>query len=73
MSTAKTVNVSHIRFTSTVYPTAQDIALWESLTAEEKRAVIQRELDEAEASGLAPKQSMAEIIAKARADLGHDL
>jgi hypothetical protein len=66
-------DISHIRFTSTVFPSAEDIVLWDSLSAEEKRAVIARELHEAEASGLAPKQTMAEIIAEARTELGHEL
>jgi hypothetical protein len=70
---AKQIDISRIRFSSTVFPSADDIALWDSLSAGEQRAVIARELAEAEAGGLAPKQTMAEIIAEARTELGHEL
>ena len=67
MSGTDTIDVSHVKFTSTVMPTDEDIALWESLSEAEQEAVLDRELAEAEASGTAPKQTMAEIIAEARA------
>ena len=54
-------------------PSEADLELWNSLTEEEREAVLLRELDEADASGLAPKQSMAEIIAEARAPVSRDL
>ena len=56
-----------VKFASTVYLTAEDMKLWDSLSPERQRAVVMRDLAETEASGLAPKQSMAEIIAEARA------
>lgn len=48
-------------------PTAEDISRWEALSDEEKKAAIIAAMDEAEAEGLAPKQTMAEILAEARA------
>lgn len=38
MSSTKTVDISHIRFTSTVFPAEGDMRLWDSLSAEERRA-----------------------------------
>lgn len=67
MSTTKTLDVSHIRFTSTVFPTEADMKLWDSLSPEEQRAVVQRDLDEAEASGVAPHETVEELLARVRA------
>ena len=58
MSETKTIDVSHIRFTSTVFPTEEDMRLWDSLSAEERRAVVRRDLDEAEASGVAEPETI---------------
>ena len=67
MGATKTVDVSHIRFTSTVFPTEADIELWESLSPEEQRAVVARDLDEAEAGGIAKPESIDQVIARVRA------
>ena len=64
----KTIDVSHIRFTSTVFPTDEDMKLWDSLSAEEQRAVVRRDLDEAEASGIAEAESAEEIMQRVRAE-----
>ncbi len=72
MSDTDTIDVSHIRFTSTACPTDEDIRLWESLSDEEQHAVLERDLDAAEKSGLAPVRSMADLIAEARADMRHE-
>ena len=68
MSETKTVDISHIRFTSTVFPTEEDMRLWDSLSAEERRAVVRRDLDEAEASGIAEPESVEQIIERVRAE-----
>lgn len=73
MRDTKTVDISHLKFNSTVYPTDEDVKLWDSLSSEEQSAILARDLEEAETSGLAPKQTMAEIIAEARIEMGHDL
>ena len=51
MSGPKTTNVSHVKFASAVFPTEEDMRLWHGLSAEDQRAVVRRDLDEAEASG----------------------
>lgn len=54
-------------FESTVYPTTNDIKLWESLSPELQRAIITRELEEAEESGVAEDVSMDDLMARVRA------
>jgi len=72
MDETETIDVSHIEFTSTVYPTEEDMKLWYSLSAAEQRAVIYRDVEAALKSGIAEKQSMAEIITEARAEMAND-
>jgi hypothetical protein len=66
-------DISDIQFSSTVFPTDEDMKLWHSLSPEEQRAVIQRELDEGEASGIAAPESMEQMIQRVRAETAHDL
>ena len=68
MNETKMIDISHIRFTSTVFPTEEDMRLWDSLSAEERRAVVRRDLDEAEASGVAEPESIEQIIERVRAE-----
>lgn len=56
-----------MKFQSTVFPTAEDIKLWESLSPEQQRAIITRELDEAGKSGVAEDASMDDLMARVRA------
>ena len=68
MADVKSMDVSQIRFTSTVFPTEEDMTLWNSLTPEEQRAVIRRDLDEAEASGIAKPETTEAVIRRMRAE-----
>ena len=68
MAATKTTDVAHIRFTSTVFPTDEAMKLWNSLSADERRAVVRRDLDEAEASGVAEPETGLEIIRRVRAE-----
>jgi len=72
MNQTEAIDVSHIEFTSTVYPTEKDMELWHSLSAAEQRAVIMRDVEEALKSGIAEKQSMAEVIAEARTEMANE-
>ena len=65
MSKEKTTSLPE--FESTVYPTTSDIKLWESLSPELQRAIITRELEEAEESGVAEDVSMDDLMARVRA------
>ncbi len=69
MEHIETVDISDIKFTSTVFPTPEDMALWKSLTPEQKRAVELRDVKEGQASGLATPCTMADIIAEAKAEM----
>ena len=65
---ATKTDISNVRFSSTVFPTDEDMELWNSLSSEEQRATIRRDLDEAEASGTAEPESMETMIQRVRAD-----
>jgi hypothetical protein len=62
-------DISHVKFTSTVFPTAEDMKLWDSLSLEQKKAVELRDVEEGRASGLAEPCTMADIIAEAKAEM----
>lgn len=68
MDETKTVDISGIKFSSTVFPTPEDMELWESLTYEQRKAVEIRDVKEGQASGLAEPCTMAEIIDEAKAE-----
>ena len=67
------IDISNVQFSSTVFPTDEDMKLWHSLSPEEQRAVIRRELDEGEASGTAAPESMKQMMQRVRAEAAHDL
>ena len=59
-----------VELESTVFPTVGDVRLWARLSPERRRALIARELDEAEKSGVAKSATMDELIARVRAKKG---
>lgn len=73
MSEVETIDVSHIQFSSTVFPTDEDMNLWNGLSPAEQRAVIARKVDEGLNSPPAQKTSKAEIMAEVLAEMEHDL
>lgn len=66
MNEVKTIDVSSVTFSSTVFPSEGDMRLWNSLSAEEQHAVVRRDLDAAEASGIAEPETAAEILERVR-------
>jgi hypothetical protein len=54
-------DISNVHFSSTVFPTDEDMKLWNSLSPEEQRAVVERDLDAAETSGIAAPESMEQM------------
>lgn len=40
-----TPDISHLQFSSRVFPTPEDMALWHSLTPAEQQAVIARDIE----------------------------
>ena len=72
MSDVEAVDISGIKFSSTVFPTPEDMKLWESLTPEQRKAVEIRDEEEGYQSGLAEPCSMQELIAEAKAEMKHE-
>jgi len=66
MSEPKTINAPDVKFSSTVFPTEEDAALWESLSPEEQRAIIARDEEVGFRSGIAPKESLTARLARVR-------
>lgn len=53
--------------------TVEQLAAWDALSDDQKEAAIIEAMDEAAAEGLAPKRTMAEIVAEARSTMKHAL
>ncbi len=66
MKDTKTVDVSHIKFTSTAFPTDEDMKLWHDLTPEQREAVIIEAEEKGFRSGIAPDESVEERLARVR-------
>jgi hypothetical protein len=69
MSDTETIDISGVKFSSTVFPTKDDMKIWESLTLEQRKAVEARDVKEGSASGLTEPCTMADIIAEAKAEM----
>jgi len=72
MSDSNTVDISGIKFSSTVFPTSEDMKLWESLTHEQRKAVEMRDVEEGYSSGLAEPCTMADVISEAQTEMKHE-
>ncbi|QPJ61804.1 MAG: hypothetical protein G3M70_07885 [Candidatus Nitronauta litoralis] len=72
MSDIETVDISGIKFSSAVFPTPEDMELWESLTYEQRKAVEIRDEEEGFRSGVAEPRSMSKIIAEAKAEMNNE-
>ncbi|HUJ02652.1 MAG TPA: hypothetical protein VLW75_03370 [Rhizomicrobium sp.] len=66
MSDTKIVDISKLRFASTSFPTAEDRALWDSLSAAERLAIVERDEEAGFRSGVARNSSLREILAEIR-------
>ena len=73
MTDTKTIDVSHIKFTSSVFPTDEDVKLWDSLTPEEQEAFLLQEEEAAYRSGVAKNASKEEIMAEVLAEMKNGL
>ena len=68
MSDAKPVDISGVEFSSTVFPTPEDRALWESLTPAQRLAIVERDEEAGFRSGVAANASMREILTEVLAE-----
>lgn len=63
------LDIKKLKFTSTVFPTEEDIKLWESLTPLQQHERVVYELDEARKSGIVdpePFQARVDRVKKQR-------
>ncbi len=70
--TSKT-DISKIAFSSRVFPTADDMALWESLSAAEQRAIVERDEEAGFRSGAADPETLEDRLARVRASMANAL
>ena len=70
MSDTKSADISRVVFSSTVFPTAGDKALWESLTQAEQLAIIRRDEEAGFKSSAVRNASLRELLAEVRTEAG---
>jgi hypothetical protein len=68
MSRANALGVSGVASSSIVYSTNEHRALWESLSAEQRRALIVQSEQSAFESGFSNKISLQELLSETRAE-----
>ena len=73
MKDTKIIDVSHIKFTSTAFPTDEDMKLWRGLTPEQREAVIIEAEEKGFRSGIALDESAEERLARVRAKAVREL
>ena len=66
MSETAALNISRLTFTSAVFPTADDIALWDSLSDSEKYALIMADEAQGFESGYAEDESLEARLNRVR-------
>lgn len=69
----KTTDLKALKISSTAQPTAEDIEIWESLSDDQRRVLIERDEQAAFESGIADGATLREVLAKARAKPKRDL
>ena len=73
MKDTKTIDVSHIKFTSTAFPTDEDMKLWRGVTPEQREAVIIEAEEKGYRSGIALDEPAEERLARVRAKAVREL
>lgn len=64
MANTDIIDVSHVKFTSTVFPTDEDMKLWHSLSPEQQREVIMNDISQGLEGAPAEKSGKDEIMAE---------
>lgn len=62
-------DMSKTVLSSRVFPAAEDMALWQSLSAAEQRAVIERDEEAGFRSGAAEPETLQDRLARVRASM----
>ena len=73
MADTDTIDVSHVKFTSTVFPTDEDMKLWHSLNEAEQHAVVMRDVKKGLQGPPASKASKDEIMHEVLDDIKHGI
>ncbi len=73
MSRIDAIDISNVEFSSTVFPTDEDMKLWESLSPAEQRAAIMRDVKQGLEGPPASKASKAEIMGEVLDELKHGI
>ena len=73
MSDTKTIDISGIKFSSTVFPTEEDMRLWHSLSPAEQQAVVMADVENGLKGPPASNASKAEIMRDVLDDLKHGI
>lgn len=73
MNDSKSNTASTVAFSSKVFPTADDMKLWDSLSDAEKHAIVERDEEAGFQSGIAKPESLEDRLARVRAELAHAL
>ena len=67
MSKTQTIDVSDVTLSSLVFPTAEDMAVWNALSAEQKEAFIAEAESRGAESGAAEEETLEARLARVRA------
>ena len=73
MTNMTKTDISKTDFSSRVFPTAEDMALWDSLSPAEQRAVIERDEHAGFQSGIAESETLRQRLERVRATQAHAL
>lgn len=73
MTKTDTIGVTHHSFTSTVFPTDEDMKLWESLSPSDQRSVLLGKIKEGLDSKPAENSSKAEIMSEVLSEVKNEL
>lgn len=73
MADTDTIDVSHVKFTSTVFPTDEDMKLWHSLSPAQQREVIMNDISRGLDGAPAKKSGKDEIMAEVMSEMSNAL
>lgn len=68
MAKTKPFEKRPVRFSSTVFPDAEDMALWNSLTPDEQRAAVAEDEEAGYRSGVASDETLEVRLSRVRAE-----
>ena len=68
MSKIQDIDVSEVTLSSTVFPTKEDVAVWDSLSPAQREAYIIEAESRGAQSGVAPDETLDARLARVRAE-----